>query len=346
MVRKALHERSNSRNNELPKQLPMGGRVPQNDPFNVSKPSTPTTRVSPPAVTRLDEFRPPRTPNSIAASSQISFESLPPVPPLHINKIPPLAIIKDKRGSGSVSTSSPRSPGVAQSYYSQNQSSRPSIYIDTVRRKESSNSLRTGTASSSAPLLITPKSTPSPRPLPQQPKPTLKPILKRSSSYIPPYTPEEYDERRNSWVERTLDQRYNYSRMHGRSLRIVRSEEEEEALDTLSETMNRFPGSSSPTFHSGGLSDAADRKVIRKKSSFASIMSRSDSVKSVSQRPGSARGIPTWARYTPAFLNSRNLTVTDSRSFADTFTRKVKLHYQSQYQKRVKYLKRLARLLG
>lgn len=334
-----LHERSNSKNNEFP-VLPMSGRVSKNndnDPFDVSKP--PTTAGSRNISPSGGPARPwssskPTTPTSIANSS-LSLESLPPVPPLHINKIPPLTIKKEP-SRGSVSTTPPpptRLAGLEQFYYGPQQTSRPSIYVDTVARKVSSSSLRpqSRSASASAGVLLT-----SSRPLPEEPaqsssqsshtrqssldkKPSLghqprpsialpKPILKRTnyippstaqSEYIPPQTAEEYHERRNSWVERTLEQRYNYSRMNGRSLRIVRTSEEEEARDELTDIVSQ-PSNRPLVTDSPPLSSSPDslieKKEIRKKRSLQSILSRKDSV----TRPGTATdvpsGIPSWAR--------------------------------------------------
>ena len=117
--------------------------------------------------------------------------------------------------------------------------------------------------------------------------------------YIPPQTAEEYHERRNSWVEKTLEQRYNYSRMNGRSLRIVRTSEEEEARDELTEIIpqpsTRPVVTDSPPL-SGSPDSTLSKPEIRKKRSLQSILSRRDSV----TRPGTASevpsGIPSWAR--------------------------------------------------
>ena len=344
MGRMVLHERSNSKNNELP-VFPMSTTVSQADdeydPTSISKlPMMSTSRnfspSGPHAKPRSDDNSgKPRTPSSIA-NSAISFDSLPPVPPLQINKIPPLAIKKES-SSGSVSTTPPpKVEGLEQFYYGPPQTGRPSIYVDTVTRKESSSTLRAqsrGTSASPGALL-----TSSSRPLPQQPtqsthsrqhslihKPSLghqprpsialpKPILKRTNYvppeasqstrtvediYIPPQTAEEYHERRNSWVERTFEQRYNYSRMHGKSLRIVRSSEEEEARDELTEIIPQ-PTSRPMIPESPSLSSSPDSSTgslgVRKKRSLQSILSRSDSV----TRPGTATdvrsGIPSWAR--------------------------------------------------
>ncbi|KAF8471937.1 hypothetical protein BDZ91DRAFT_716876, partial [Kalaharituber pfeilii] len=244
----------------------------------------------------------PRTPSSVANSS-ISFESLPPVPPLHINKIPPLAIKKES-STGSVISQQPRVTGLEQFYYEPSQSSRPSIYIDTVARKESSSSLRTHARNASSSTATNTLATATgQRPLPQQPQqPQLpKPILKRTN-YIPPQTVDEYDERRTSWVERTLEQRYNYSRMNGRSLRIVRTSEEEEARDEFPEVISTPRAMSSGTPLSISP-DLPGRQGVRKQRSFTSMLSRSDSVNrpgtamSQQARPGSSFGIPSWARY-------------------------------------------------
>ncbi|KAF8427305.1 hypothetical protein EV426DRAFT_684847 [Tirmania nivea] len=349
MGRKVLHERSSSKNNELP-VLPMSGRVSKkddNDPFDVSRPPTnaPSRDITPsgPPTKPLSSSK-PTTPTSIANSS-LSFDSLPPVPPLYINKIAPLAIKKEP-SKGSVSTTTPpgtaRLAGLEHFYYGSQQSSRPSIYVDTVARKESSSSLRNQSrnASTSTGALLTG----GPRPLPEeptpssssashtrqasqpsqsslpqrgsfghQPKPSIalpKPILKRTNYvppgtaqggvYIPPQTAEEYHERRNSWVEKTLEQRYSYSRMNGRSLRIVRTSEEEEARDELTEIIPQ-PSTRPVVTDSPPLSNSPDsttsKSEVRKKRSLQSILSRRDSV----TRPGSATeipsGIPSWARY-------------------------------------------------
>lgn len=354
-----LHERSNSKNNELP-VFPMIATVSQkddeHDPTSISKlPTMSTSRNFSPSGPHAkamsdDNSGKPRTPTSIA-NSAISFDSLPPVPPLHINKIPPLAVKKES-SSGSVSTTPPpRVEGLEQFYYGPPQTGRPSIYVDTVTRKESSQNLRTQSRGTSASPGALPASSPSPRPLPQQPtqsthsrqhslihKPSLghqprpiialpKPILKRTNYvppeaaqaaqsaqaaqpaqsaqsahtvegvYLPPQTAEEYHERRNSWVERTFEQRYNYSRMHGRSLRIVRSSEEEEARDELTEIKTQ-PFNKPIIPESPSLSSSPDSSTaslgIRKKRSLQSILS--DSV----TRPGTATdarsGIPSWAR--------------------------------------------------
>lgn len=348
MGRKALHERSNSKNNELP-VLPMSGRVTKkddNDPLDVSKPPTtaPSRDITPSGPpTKPWSSSKPTTPTSIATSS-LSFDSLPPVPPLHINKIAPLEIKKEP-SKGSVSTATPpgttRLAGLEQFYYGPQQSSRPSIYVDTVSRKESSSSLRNQSrnASTSAGALLTG----GPRPLPEEPTPSSssasytrqsshsrqssipqrgslkhqtrpsialpKPILKRTNYvppgtaqgdvYIPPQTAEEYHERRNSWVERTLEQRYNYSRMNRRSLRIVRTSEEEEARDELTEIIPQ-PSSRPAVADSPPLPGSQDSTIskpeVRKKRSLQSLLSRKDSV----TRPGTASeipsGIPSWAR--------------------------------------------------
>ena len=337
-----LHERSNSKNNELP-VFPMIATVSQkddeHDPTSISKlPTMSTSRDFSPSGPHAkamsdDNSSKPRTPTSIA-NSAISFDSLPPVPPLHINKIPPLAVKKES-SSGSVSTTPPpKVEGLEQFYYGPPQTGRPSIYVDTITRKESSQNLRTQSRGTSASPGSLPAS--SPRPLPQQPtqsthsrqhslihKPSLghhpnpiialpKPILKRTNYvppeaaqsahtvegvYLPPQTAEEYHERRNSWVERTFEQRYNYSRMHGRSLRIVRSSEEEEARDELTEiipqSFNKPMIPESPSLSSSPDSSTGSLGV-RKKRSLQSILS--DSV----TRPGTATdarsGIPSWAR--------------------------------------------------
>ena len=339
-----LHERSNSKNNELP-VLPMSERVSKkddDDPFDVSKPPTiaPSRDITPSGPpTKPWSSSKPTTPTSIANSS-LSFDSLPPVPPLHINKIAPLEIKKEP-SRGSVSTTTPpgttRLAGLEQFYYGAQQSSRPSIYVDTVARKESSSSLRNQlrNASTSAGALLTS----GPRPLPEEPTPSSssashthqsqpsqpqrgsfghqprpsialpKPILKRTNYvppgtaqgeiYIPPQTAEEYHERRNSWVEKTLEQRYNYSRMNGRSLRIVRTSEEEEARDELTEIIpqqsTRPAVTDSPPL-SGSPDSTISKQEVRKKRSLQSILSRRDSV----TRPGTASeipsGIPSWAR--------------------------------------------------
>lgn len=344
-----LHERSNSKNNELP-VLPMSGRVSQKDdydPFDVSKsPTIPGSRnISPTAAATKNSGSKPTTPTSVANSS-LSFDSLPPVPPLHINKIPPLAINKESSNKGSVSSATPppsRLAGLEQFYYGPPQTRRPSIYVDTLSRKESSSSLRTKARNQA---LST-----GPRPLPEepaqssssshsrqpsqsshsrhpshtrqrslthkgnfghQPRPSIalpKPILKRtnyvppstsqSEQLLPPQTAEEYHDRRNSWVERTLEQRYSYSRMNGQSMRIVRTSEEEEARDELTEIVPQ-PSSRPMVTDSPPLSSSPDtitgRQEVRKKRSLQSILSRRDSV----TRPGTATevptGIPSWAR--------------------------------------------------
>ncbi|RPB25379.1 hypothetical protein L211DRAFT_119480 [Terfezia boudieri ATCC MYA-4762] len=313
-----------------------------NDPFDVSKPPAiaPSRDITPSGPpTKPWSSSKPTTPTSIANSS-LSFDSLPPVPPLHISKIPPLAIKKEP-SRGSVSTATPpgttRLAGLEQFYYGSQRSSRPSIYVDTVARKESSSSLRN---QSRTPVALL---TGGPRPLPEEPTPSSssvsashtgqpsqashsrqtsfprrgsfgyqpglgralpKPILKRTNYvppgtaqgdvYIPPQTAEEYHERRNSWVEKTLEQRYNYSRMNGRSLRIVRTSEEEEARDELTEIIpqpsTRPVMTDSPP--PSRLPDSAISKPeVRKKRSLQSILSRRDSVSEIPS------GIPSWARY-------------------------------------------------
>ena len=346
-----LHERSNSKNNELP-VFPMSATVSQKDdeydPTSTSKlPTMSTSRDFSPSGPHAkpwsdDNSSKPRTPTSIA-NSTVSFDSLPPVPPLLINKIPPLAVKKGS-SSGSLSTTPPpKVEGLEQFYYGPPQTGRPSIYVDTITRKESSSTLRAQSRGASAsPGTL---QAGGPRPLPQQPtqsthsrqhslthKPSLghkpkpsivlpKPILKRTNYippeaaqsaqsaqsahtvggvYLPPQTAEEYHERRNSWVERTFEQRYNYSRMHGRSLRIVRSSEEEEARDELTEiipqpfTRPMIP--ESPSLSSSSPDSSTGSFGVRKKRSLQSIISRSDSV----TRPGTATdarsGIPSWAR--------------------------------------------------
>ncbi|KAI5804038.1 hypothetical protein DFH27DRAFT_390614 [Peziza echinospora] len=343
MGRKGLHERSNSKNNELP-FLTMGPKVSTREDAGSASVSKRTPATAAPKTRSISGgSKPPRTPTSINTTT--SMESLlPPVPPLVVTKIPPLAIKKEgSRGSVSTTRSSilrstppPRpsssspsarrpSTGLEQFFHAPSQSSRPSIYIDTVARHASNASRaeqRAVAAGSSAeqaviheqsepPTAIPPQpphaSTPSPAPLLTGPRPTptpplktpsppqkLKPILKRTKQNIPPFTVEDYDERRSSWVERTLEQRYNFTRMNGRSqtLRMVRTEEEEEALDEFNEILpapSRPLQSVSPT-HSISP-ESTVRHSVKKKSSFASIISRSDSLR------GAAVNIPQWARY-------------------------------------------------
>ncbi|RPA83864.1 hypothetical protein BJ508DRAFT_52093 [Ascobolus immersus RN42] len=166
------------------------------------------------------------------ADTIASFGSLPPVPPLRINKLlPAIEPLKVHRQTQSQDSHN-------FDYSQASSSSRPGsyqqpIYRDSFQSQEpTTNAPHTPVTPQQLLSPFTPQAPASPSPSHEsnsslRPLLPLKPILKKPKEPLPPYSVEDYKQRRNSWVRSTFSNQSQRELQHMRSLRLVNEDMDE-----------------------------------------------------------------------------------------------------------------------